>query len=292
MSWIKIRTNLIDHPKVVRIVSALCPQHVRNMSADVCILGALVRVWSIADQHADGDLLPGMTLEALDSKLSLPGFAQLMVDVGWMRVEPEGLYLVNYQEHNGTNAKRRASEAMRKFNVRNMSASCPQHVRIDADQEKEKKRIKKKKKKKKKEEAEPPTSDQIEFEFPCDGEPNSWALTKRMVARWSELLPKLDILSECRKALAWVEANPGNRKTASGMGRFLNGWLTRASDRSPARSENRGPSVQFKSGPDLRPMSERAAEIRARRAKAGQEIQVQIARDTIPGLPGLGVTHG
>jgi hypothetical protein len=287
MSWIKIRTNLIDHPKVVRIVSALCPQDVRKMSADVCILGALVRFWSIADQHADGDLLPGMTLEALDSKLSLPGFAQLMADVGWLKVGPDGLYLVNYQVHNGKNAKRRAAESKRKMDVRKMSALCPQDVRIDAHLEKENKS--KNKKKKKKEEAEPPTPDQIEFEFPCDGEPDSWPLTKPLVARWSELYPKLDILSECRKALAWVESNPENRKTAGGMTRFLNGWLARSSDRSPARNEIRGPSAQIRSNSSTRPMSERAAEIRARRAQAGQEIQVQIARDTIPGL---GVTHG
>ena len=45
--------------------------------------------------------------------------------------------------------------------------------------------------------------------------------------------PKLDIPAELRKARAWCVANPAQRKTPRGAGKFLNGWLSRAADRNP-----------------------------------------------------------
>lgn len=85
------------------------------------------------------------------------------------------------------------------------------------------------------------------LEFPVTG-PGSgtWPLTADKVAEWAALFPTLDVLAECRKALAWVRENPRNRKTASGMGRFLVGWFTRTIDRGGARLVGRqdGPHDQ------------------------------------------------
>lgn len=64
--------------------------------------------------------------------------------------------------------------------------------------------------------------------FPCDGEPRDWALTSALVAEWQESFPSLDVVGECRHALAWVKSKSAHRKTASGMRRFLVGWLGRA----------------------------------------------------------------
>jgi hypothetical protein len=68
--------------------------------------------------------------------------------------------------------------------------------------------------------------------FPCDGEPKQWGLTKGQVDHWGSLFPSLDIMAECRAALAWCEANPSKRKTAGGMPRALVAWF--------GRSQNRG----------------------------------------------------
>jgi hypothetical protein len=38
----------------------------------------------------------------------------------------------------------------------------------------------------------------------------------------------LNILAECRSALAYVEGRPRNRKTATGMPAYLTSWLTRS----------------------------------------------------------------
>ena len=140
-AWIKFRTSLLNHPKVVRIASAICPHDVRNLSAscphDVRMMsmtiGALIRLWSMADSHAEGNCLPNMSLGIVDSLFGVPGFAQAMVDVGWLEERDGSLYLPNYQEHNGPTAKRRAMDQVRKNSarnpVRNLSASCPQDVR-------------------------------------------------------------------------------------------------------------------------------------------------------------------
>ena len=87
--------------------------------------------------------------------------------------------------------------------------------------------------------AEPATD--VVLQFPCNGQPKTWTLTEWQVAKWSELYPGLDVLGECRKALAWVLATTKRRKTSGGMSRFLVGWLNRANDRAgPSTQPDRG----------------------------------------------------
>lgn len=64
--------------------------------------------------------------------------------------------------------------------------------------------------------------------FPCHGAARSWDLTAGYVAELSALYPALDVVAECRKALAWCGANPAKQKTAGGMKRFLVNWLNAA----------------------------------------------------------------
>lgn len=65
--------------------------------------------------------------------------------------------------------------------------------------------------------------------FPTIGpEGAEWRLTETQLAEWRELFPGHDVLADARQALAWVRANQGNRKTASGMPRFLVKWFTRS----------------------------------------------------------------
>jgi hypothetical protein len=58
-----------------------------------------------------------------------------------------------------------------------------------------------------------------------------WCLRKPQVDEWQAAYPNLDVLAECRKALTWLNANPGRRKTVRGMPTFLVGWCNRAVDR-------------------------------------------------------------
>ena len=95
--------------------------------------------------------------------------------------------------------------------------------------------------------AEAATTEPAILTYPTNGKPNEWHLTQAHVDDWETLYPSLDILAECRKALAWVRANPSKRKTASGMPRTLVSWFNRANDR---------PSVNGRASPPLPPKEE------------------------------------
>lgn len=72
--------------------------------------------------------------------------------------------------------------------------------------------------------------------FPTDGPLRQWGLLPDTLDELRGLFPSIDVLEECRKALAWVLAAPERKKTAKGMRKFLTGWLTRCQDRGPPRS--------------------------------------------------------
>lgn len=66
--------------------------------------------------------------------------------------------------------------------------------------------------------------------FDCDGDQKTWQPTQRQVEAWQQAYPQVDVTAELRKAAAWVTSN--RRKTAKGMPRFINGWLSRTTDKS------------------------------------------------------------
>lgn len=113
--WIKMRTDLHTHPKVVRISSALRADRLR-------VVGGLHAVWCLFDAHAIDGKLDGYTAEALDDMIGFPGFAEALAAVGWLVVGNEFLEAPRFDEHNGQSAKRRAMEAERKRNDRKASA--------------------------------------------------------------------------------------------------------------------------------------------------------------------------
>lgn len=79
----------------------------------------------------------------------------------------------------------------------------------------------------------PTTTSPTVLEFPTIGAGGSvWRLTEAQVAEWMGLYPGLAILAEAQKALAWVKATPGRKRTPGGMARFLVGWFNRATDAS------------------------------------------------------------
>ena len=55
------------------------------------------------------------------------------------------------------------------------------------------------------------------------------------VDRWAESFPAVDVPQQLLAMRAWLDANPRNRKTASGVERFVVGWLTKAQNSAPRR---------------------------------------------------------
>lgn len=73
-----------------------------------------------------------------------------------------------------------------------------------------------------------------------------WKLTQKQVDTFKGLYPHTDIMAECKKAWGWLDATPRNRKTFDGMKKFLNGWLSRATNTGASRN---GPSTQNPKAP-------------------------------------------
>ncbi len=67
--------------------------------------------------------------------------------------------------------------------------------------------------------------------FSCTGESKEFHLLKPKVEEYRKTYDTLDVEQELKKARQWLSDNPGRRKTARGMTRFLGNWLSRAADR-------------------------------------------------------------
>src|SRR5690606_24969395 len=100
--WIKMRTDLQSHPKVVRILSATGTDKFR-------VIGGLHAVWGVFDTHTTDGVLRGYTPDLLDHVIGWEGFARAMESVGWLTFDGvETLALPEFEAHNGQSAKRRA----------------------------------------------------------------------------------------------------------------------------------------------------------------------------------------
>ncbi|MDE2100293.1 MAG: hypothetical protein KGL39_23785 [Patescibacteria group bacterium] len=78
--------------------------------------------------------MPGLTLKAIDRKVGVQGFGEALCQIGWLYDHPEGVRIANFEEHNGSSAKRRSVDAQRKATVRNVSASDADKTRTEDGQ--------------------------------------------------------------------------------------------------------------------------------------------------------------
>lgn len=142
--WIKMRVDLLTHPKVVRILSATRTDKFR-------VVGGLHAVWSIFDAHSVDGKLKGYTPELLDHVIGWEGFSRAMEAVGWLTFDGlETLALPEFDAHNGQSAKRRAEDQKRKRDGRNR----PQSVHDDCGQNADKKRTREREEKRREEKEE------------------------------------------------------------------------------------------------------------------------------------------
>ena len=80
---------------------------------------------------------------------------------------------------------------------------------------------------------------EIVMTFECNGDPETWNLHESRVSRWRQTFPGVEVEAELLKAQTWLADNPTRRKTAGGMAKFLNGWLSRCQNQGPSRRAGR-----------------------------------------------------
>ncbi|WP_237929946.1 DnaT-like ssDNA-binding domain-containing protein [Buttiauxella sp. S19-1] len=104
-NWIKVEVITPDKPEIFRLAETL------NIDPDAA-LGKAIRFWVWADQQTiDGNAkcnANGVTKNAIDRITFMRGFADALIQVGWL-YETEGvLTLPNFDRHNGESSKKRA----------------------------------------------------------------------------------------------------------------------------------------------------------------------------------------
>jgi hypothetical protein len=52
------------------------------------------------------------------------------------------------------------------------------------------------------------------------------------IEQYKQLYSAIDVEQQLRNMVGWLDANPKNRKTRTGIKRFINSWLTREHDRA------------------------------------------------------------
>ena len=132
--WIKMRADLLTHPKVVRMAASLKVDRLRAV-------GALYAVWCLFDAHTEDGRLHGYTEDVLNDMVGLKGCAAAMCAVGWLLSDADGLSMPEFCEHNGKSAKVRAEDAKRKRLDRTNVQNIPDKTRTDSGLEKRREEI-------------------------------------------------------------------------------------------------------------------------------------------------------
>lgn len=61
---------------------------------------------------------------------------------------------------------------------------------------------------------------------------DDYPITAEYLAQLSDAYPAVDVLSEIKRMRVWLDANPKNRKTRSGIKRFISTWLSKSQNDS------------------------------------------------------------
>jgi hypothetical protein len=120
MSWIKLQNSIWDNPKVDYIAEE-CDLPIEY------VVGIVARVWSWFDQHTDNGetsrigsakvsriIATSVTqLRDRDATSVTQQFIKCLIEVDWLEKKGENLALPNWEMHNGSTAKKRASDQKR-----------------------------------------------------------------------------------------------------------------------------------------------------------------------------------
>lgn len=142
--WSPLRTNIRRDIRTLLMATRL------GVSA-FDVVGRLHEFWSWSQDHTSDGLLPRASTALIDTVVELPGFAEAMLEAGWLEmVDDEIPFIPEWDTWNGRGAKRRLQDTKRKRDVRSespsttpprpKSAACPQDVRKVSASEADKKR--------------------------------------------------------------------------------------------------------------------------------------------------------
>lgn len=142
--WIKMRGDLVDHPRVVAIARQLVESddfrawgglasRTVTLASRCIVTGLLLRLWSSAREHGHfvgGDLrLAHSTIEDLDQLAGAPGVGRALESVGWVRPE-HGVTFQNFIEFNVPKTPAERSRAYRERKSEAVRGVTPSDARV------------------------------------------------------------------------------------------------------------------------------------------------------------------
>lgn len=125
--WIKFEVSTPDKPEVWQMAEKL------DLDPDA-VVGKLLRVWCWFDTQTENGNAPSVTKRLLDRDVGVNGFCDCMISVGWM-IEKDGVFIPNFDRHNGQSAKKRALGAKRQAAHRKGSAESSRNSNAIVTQE-------------------------------------------------------------------------------------------------------------------------------------------------------------
>lgn len=116
-NWIKWVKGLTKRREVIVLARKL------NVSCREAAC-ACMEMWEWADDETEDGHIKGATAADIDLQFGIPGFAVALEspEVGWLRVNSQGLTFPRWDRHNGESAKRRANDAAKKRQQRDLGA--------------------------------------------------------------------------------------------------------------------------------------------------------------------------
>ena len=109
--WIKMRIDLMEDPAVMQMADELGVR-------EEAIVGYCHALWSWVSRQCHADSVTGVTLVSLGRRIGVPGFPELLVDVGWLEYDESGdrpvITIPNFERHLSESAKKRALSNERK----------------------------------------------------------------------------------------------------------------------------------------------------------------------------------
>jgi hypothetical protein len=122
--WIKFEKDVRTDPRFLRMLKAHVTQvRITPALGATQLVGALVNLWCYADTHIREDDTLDLGTHEIDELIGIEGFAALM-PVDWLEVVHEHcVKLPGFQEHNGTDAKKKALTQKRvaRHRIRNVT---------------------------------------------------------------------------------------------------------------------------------------------------------------------------
>lgn len=127
--WIKW-TKGLSRKREVRAIA-----HKLNLDRRI-VATACMEFWEWADSETCDGHIQGVKMADIDDEVSIPGFADALESVGWLRCTSGGITIPNFDRHNGKSAKRRSLDSSRK-SIRNNSASKAEKKRTREEKRRE-----------------------------------------------------------------------------------------------------------------------------------------------------------